>query len=66
MQRRAVDDFDALLTAQGKMEDAGARVISIVVYDNRWYVWARVESDTQMDVVDAAIDKERMTATKGR
>ena len=57
MQRRARDDFEALLVAQG-MENGGAKVVSIVAHDRTWYVWARVESDEQMSVVDDKINQE--------
>ena len=66
MVRKARDDFEALLTAQG-MEKAGATVISIA-YDgehqldgamiptSKFVVWARVPDGVQIDDVDENID----------
>ena len=66
MVRRARDDFDAVLTAQG-MERAGAEVISIA-YDgehqqpgamvpcSKFVVFARVPHNVKIDEVDRCID----------
>ncbi len=68
MVRKARDDFEALLTAQG-MEKVGATVISIA-YDgehtqqgamipcSKFVVWARTPDGVQIDDVDESIDKE--------
>ena len=64
--RKARDDFDALLTAQG-MERAGAEVISIahdgehrqwgaMVPCSKFVIFARVPDDVKIDDVDKCID----------
>ncbi len=62
MMRHAIDDFDAMLVAQG-MEKAGADVFSIT-YDGhhrlsgglidtaKFIVWAKVKNEAELDLVD--------------
>ena len=58
MQRRATDDFYALLVANA-MEAAGASVFDLTRLPNGSFIgWAKVQSDEQIDEVDDAIDKE--------
>ena len=68
MVRRAQDEFIAMQTAQG-MENAGATVFSITSDGQETYygatkphtrfcVWAKIESDSQIDAIDEAINDE--------
>ena len=58
LQRRATNDFCALLVANG-MEAAGASVFDLTrLPDGRFIVWAKVQSDEQIDEVDDAIAQE--------
>lgn len=68
MVRHANSDFDAMITANG-MEEAGASVFSIthdgmyrpfgaMAPSSRFVVWAKVNSDADIDAVDDAIRRE--------
>jgi len=67
MQRPANNDFEAFLTAQA-MEDAGANVFSITFNGrhrqhgamedvSKMIVWAKVQSEDEIDKVDREIEK---------
>lgn len=58
--RHAVDDFGALIIAQG-MENAGASVFSITNDSTGWQVWAKYPEEVDTDFIDAMIREEQDT-----
>jgi hypothetical protein len=70
MCRHALDDFSALMTAQG-MEDAGCCAFSITHVPNaqpalRWVIWGRFHpTETTYEEIDRCIKKRLFPTSEG-